>query len=470
MSISLISLIKPQSGGAFPVFEDIDGYGGYQVQPTTGARDAIPTLNRKAGMLVFVTGTNAFYQLGTNLTSWTTLPLGAAPAGGDLAGTLPNPTVVSLTGVSGLVTIPTTVGTGNVLRMNDVNSSFSTSSLTIRGANNTGSGAAAGGDVELVGGNGANGGAARLTGGNATGGAGGGVYMLGGTSTGTGGLISFVAGDGSGTSSSQGGAVGIGAGNSFGDITVGGVVEFRSGDGKGGGGYIHFTTGETTAATGGTGGEFKVQCGNGDLSTGNGGAVDLRGGNGGNNGGSFSAYAGQGLIGGVINLIGGDGQGIGSGGAVTIRPGLTPSSGPVTDMPDVTLGYDSNSSLVIRARNDNGTKFGILDASALGLRVKLQYIASGASTSISIFNNTHIVVDNRANGGGQTLFFPADASIQDGHHLVIRNRAPSPTTTTLNGNGNTIEDPVTGTPGATVTINTRSTFRFVLSAGVWVYY
>lgn len=470
MSISLISLIKPQSGGAFPVFEDIDGYGGYQVQPTTGARDAIATLNRKAGMLVFVTGTNAFYQLDSNLTTWTTLPLGAAPAGGDLSGTLPNPLVVGLTGTAGVVSISTTAGSDKFIRMNQVNSTFSTSSLFIQGAENIGSGAAVGGDVNLVGGSGPNGGSAHMTGGNAIGGTAGGVYMLGGTSTGTGGLISFVAGDGSGSSSAQGGSVGVGAGNSFGDITLGGVVEFRSGDGKGGGGYVHITTGETTDATGGNGGEFKVQCGNGDLATGSGGAVEFRGGNGGNNGGSFSVYAGQGLIGGVINLIAGDGQGIGSGGEVTIRPGLTPSSGPVTDMPNVTLGYDTNSSLLIRARNDNGTRYGILDASSLGIQIKHQYIASVDSSSISIFNNTHIVIDNRNYGGGQTLIFPSDAGIQDGHYLIIRNRAGSPTTTTLDGNGNTIEDPATGTPGSTVTISTRDTFRFVLSAGVWVYF
>ena len=64
MSIPLISKIKPYNSGAFPVFEDVDGYGGYQVRTTIADRDSIPTLNRKIGMAVYVQADGYLYTLG----------------------------------------------------------------------------------------------------------------------------------------------------------------------------------------------------------------------------------------------------------------------------------------------------------------------------------------------------------------------------------------------------------------------
>ncbi len=509
MSISLISLIKPQSGGAFPVFEDIDGYGGYQVQPTTIARDAIPTLNRKAGMLVFVTGTNAFYQLDSNLTTWTTLPLGAAPAGGDLTGTLPNPFVKSLTGPDGYVLIPSpelrfvsTAGSNKTISMTDISDLTLTSSLIIQAANNVGPDYSAGGSVQILGGQGGAGGGISLICGDGTDpiGDGGGILMTAGHAQSDGGTVSISAGYASGTSSSQGGSFFLTAGDSGGDISLGGEFNIRSGDGNGGG-FVRITSGNTVTA--GNGGNIVVTSGDGDLGAGSGGDLNVSLGTGAN-GGSYVHRSGQGFNGGVVRLYGGDSTGAGqagniylnagvsgdngigggvfiaggaagtneggTGGAVTISPGDTPSTSTTTNMPDVTIGYDNNCALVVRARNNTGTRYGFLDSTRLGIQFKIQYISSGDSSSISIFINTYIVVDNRNYGGGQTLFFPNDPFIQDGQLLVIRNRAASPTVTTLNGNGNTIEDPVTGTPGATVTISTRDTFNFVYSAGVWVYY
>jgi len=63
MSIPLISLIKPYNDGDFPVYEDVDCLGGYQVRDEYSDLSAIPTANRKEGMLVFVKALNQFYTL-----------------------------------------------------------------------------------------------------------------------------------------------------------------------------------------------------------------------------------------------------------------------------------------------------------------------------------------------------------------------------------------------------------------------
>jgi len=54
MPINLISKIKPKNDGTFPVCEDIDIEGGYQVRTDITDRNTIPALNRKIGMLVYV--------------------------------------------------------------------------------------------------------------------------------------------------------------------------------------------------------------------------------------------------------------------------------------------------------------------------------------------------------------------------------------------------------------------------------
>lgn len=111
MPISLISKIKPKNSGLFPVYEDVDVEGGFQTRDSTTDRDSIPSLNRKAGMLVFTRLDGYFYKLGTGLTNsdWSLLQLpipnlpnatttskGIVQLTGDLSGTATAPTVVNL--------------------------------------------------------------------------------------------------------------------------------------------------------------------------------------------------------------------------------------------------------------------------------------------------------------------------------------------------------------------------------------
>lgn len=111
MPISLISKIKPKNSGSFPVYEDVDVEGGFQTRDSTVDRDTIPSLNRKAGMLVFTRADGYFYKLGTGLTNsdWallqmpipnlpnaTTTSKGILQLTGDFSGTATSPTVVNL--------------------------------------------------------------------------------------------------------------------------------------------------------------------------------------------------------------------------------------------------------------------------------------------------------------------------------------------------------------------------------------
>jgi len=56
------------------------GKGGYRTVATTTERDAIPSARREAGMLVWVTADSTAYQLGSNLTTWTTFSAGGGGA------------------------------------------------------------------------------------------------------------------------------------------------------------------------------------------------------------------------------------------------------------------------------------------------------------------------------------------------------------------------------------------------------
>lgn len=89
MAINLISKIKPKNNGAFPMYEDVDVEGGFQTRNSTIDRDTIPTLNRKEGMVVYTRTDGYFYQLNSDLTTWTHIFVGT---GGGNSGFNPDPT------------------------------------------------------------------------------------------------------------------------------------------------------------------------------------------------------------------------------------------------------------------------------------------------------------------------------------------------------------------------------------------
>jgi len=78
MAINLISKIKPKNAGAFPVYEDVDGYGGFQTRDSISDRNSIPSLNRKIGMLVYVRADGNYYTLSGGIAdiNWTVVSLG----------------------------------------------------------------------------------------------------------------------------------------------------------------------------------------------------------------------------------------------------------------------------------------------------------------------------------------------------------------------------------------------------------
>lgn len=72
MSILLTGDIAPISN--FPTHSDIYGKGGFQVRSSIADLANIPTLNKKEGMLVYVISpVNQFYQLQSDLITWTPL-------------------------------------------------------------------------------------------------------------------------------------------------------------------------------------------------------------------------------------------------------------------------------------------------------------------------------------------------------------------------------------------------------------
>ena len=115
--IKLVGNITTSGVANYPTHIDSLSKGGYMSMPTTTARDAIPTLRRKYGMLVFVEANGIIYKLNAATLAnpdWVIYSLGATADvdAGTLTGTTLKSTVTgsSLTGV-GTITSGTWSGT-----------------------------------------------------------------------------------------------------------------------------------------------------------------------------------------------------------------------------------------------------------------------------------------------------------------------------------------------------------------------
>lgn len=97
MPVNVIDTIVPKNSGQFPVVEDVNVEGGFQVQPTIVSMDNIPSSNRKSGMLVYVIANSTYYQLANDLVTWNVANLGGSSTLiGDVTGNVGLNTVVKL--------------------------------------------------------------------------------------------------------------------------------------------------------------------------------------------------------------------------------------------------------------------------------------------------------------------------------------------------------------------------------------
>ena len=112
--IKLVGNITTSGVANYPTHIDSLGKGGYMSMPTTAARDAIPALRRKYGMLVFVEADNVIYKLNAATLvneDWVTFSLGTTTVvdAGNLSGTTLKSTVInsSLTSVGTIASLTT---------------------------------------------------------------------------------------------------------------------------------------------------------------------------------------------------------------------------------------------------------------------------------------------------------------------------------------------------------------------------
>lgn len=107
MSTKVYDILKPANNGKFPVYEDVDGYGGFQVRATFSELSSIPSANKKQGMMAYVVADSSFYQLGADKTTWSKAvftsnadpnTFGTIKLTGDLSGTAASPIVSKING------------------------------------------------------------------------------------------------------------------------------------------------------------------------------------------------------------------------------------------------------------------------------------------------------------------------------------------------------------------------------------
>jgi len=75
MAVTVISTLKPQNNGAFPVLEDVDLKGGFRTVANAAERGAIPEERWKTGMVIYQWDTQKFLQL-DDAESWRVVPTG----------------------------------------------------------------------------------------------------------------------------------------------------------------------------------------------------------------------------------------------------------------------------------------------------------------------------------------------------------------------------------------------------------
>ena len=114
--IKLVGNITTNGVASYPTHIDSLGRGGYMSLPTIADRDAIPTLRRKYGMLVFVQADGVIYKLNAATlvnTDWVALALGSS--GSQYTDALArSATSLTVTGSSGAATYSSTTGVFNI--------------------------------------------------------------------------------------------------------------------------------------------------------------------------------------------------------------------------------------------------------------------------------------------------------------------------------------------------------------------
>ena len=110
--IKLVGNITTSGVANYPTHIDSLSKGGYMSMPTIAARDAIPTLRRKYGMLVFVEADGVIYKLNAVTlanTDWVALSLDGTTNAGNLTGTTLKSTVInsSLTSMGTIASLTT---------------------------------------------------------------------------------------------------------------------------------------------------------------------------------------------------------------------------------------------------------------------------------------------------------------------------------------------------------------------------
>ena len=110
--IKLVGNITTSGVANYPTHIDSLSKGGYMSMPTIALRDAIPTLRRKYGMLVFVEADGVIYKLNAVTlanTDWVALSLDGTTNAGNLTGTTLKSTVInsSLTSMGTIASLTT---------------------------------------------------------------------------------------------------------------------------------------------------------------------------------------------------------------------------------------------------------------------------------------------------------------------------------------------------------------------------